>query len=454
LSYGSDETLCQTFGLPFKDIEHYFFQQLMAMTSSFNHHQHHRVIAYAMDLLLCPKPKSEQELLNKTTCPSDKTPSFFDTAKRMKTDFNNIQNEFQCKNFQHVKFQDDPYFARYFVYVWGMLAVAFAAVGIEPKFALFCIQKAEKLALCLSEHIEVLLYKQKVFARFGWFQNETQVFNKLYPILPRISYFYQKTVFVHVWAAIAAVENLIFHSLLIQKMILCPLFSIKKDFITQKIANMKEANDLIKNLQTFLAEIMWKNKKGSYFNDKVQTFVEIVNLFQIMIEEMFNVSSYPMFPMETVAHGLVNLNTKNEEYFSFLKLFLKKNYVFQDYQRDVNSHSVSIGYLTATMDSVENAHFLFTQILLIYCFKKSELVFETKMYELVTNVNLVFEKYNHPRKTLTSKFFETDFLQLPKKPPPTFVNLDDYSTTNVTFDSLLQDKIIVHFIDVGSQLQS
>jgi hypothetical protein len=135
----------------------------------------------------------------------------------------------------------------------------------------------------------------------------------------------------------------------------------------------------------------------------------------------------------------------------FLKLFLYDCYSFEDYEKSLNSRCTDISKSAETIDSIESAQFLFSQVLLIYCFKKHETVFETKMNNLVKKIHLIFEKYNHPRKILTSKFFETEPQQILEKLPSTNVNLDDFSTKDVTLDSFLEDKKIVHFIEMGSK---
>jgi len=455
--YNNNETFYQTIGITCKNIQNYFFQQLMTMTHSFNRHQHHRVIAYAIDLLFCPKFKFEHDFLDKDkqkTVLLDIDQHLYKTSKRMKSEsqLKDKKEKNPDSNLKCVNFKDDPYFARYFVYIWGMLAVALAAVGIEPKFALLCLENAEKLTRCLSEHIEVLLYKQKVFARFGWFQNETHVFQELYTIVPRMSIFYQKTVFCHVWAAVAEIENLIVHALLIKKVTSNKDFrdSLVKKFIEITKNNAKTAFVVIHNLQKLLAEMLWKNQNnGYYIVKKLQVFTAIVELFQIILEETLNYSMSSTFFIKTVAHKLFDLNGKH--FSPFLELFSNNNYSFEDYETELNYFCSDILSTVQTIESIEEAHCLFTQILLILCFKSLNISFNTKMNNLVRKSNVIFEKYNHPRKILTSKFFETELQKLPEKLPPTFVNLDDFSTTGVTLDSFLQDKKIVHFIEMGSK---
>jgi hypothetical protein len=51
---------------------------------------------------------------------------------------------------------------------------------------------------------------------------------------------------------------------------------------------------------------------------------------------------------------------------------------------------------------------------------------------------------------LTSTFFEREPAQIPAKPPPTWVNLDNVSLANITLDSFLENKKIVHFIEKGN----
>jgi hypothetical protein len=215
--------------------------------------------------------------------------------------------------------------------------------------------------------------------------------------------------------------------------------------------NVAEAIDIIKNLKSLLANALWKNQNEFLVVRQIYTFLEICHLFENMINKNFpRYESGPIFSIKAVAHKVSKLNATN--FSPFLKLFSKNDYFIEQFNSELTLCSDMITMKTSTMASVKIAHFLFTNVVLIYGFKKLEPVFQTIMNKLVREMNLIFERYNHPRKTLTSKFFERDLLQFPKKPPPTWVNLDNISTADLNLNSFLQNHTIVHFIEMGSKL--
>jgi hypothetical protein len=215
--------------------------------------------------------------------------------------------------------------------------------------------------------------------------------------------------------------------------------------------NVTKANVIIQQLQNLLTEMLWKNQEDFYFVRKLTKYNVIISIFQYILEKHFHNSlNHPMFSMETVAH---KLRLIGKHYASFLKLFADHDYSYEDYEYYLNNDCKVIAEKTETLDSIEEAHILFSHVFLIACLnvkQKFDTKFQNKKNNLVQKINPVFEKYNNPRKILTSKFFDTQVKSIPENLPPTWVNLDDIATTDVTLDSFFQNKTIVHFIDMGN----
>jgi hypothetical protein len=449
------------------NIEKFFFGKLFDMVYEQKKRAHHKTIAYGFDLLLCNKPISNKEKRDQLAYEVLESEVYFSLKKKQKLE--KIQTRSQKKELEQtqpkeaaellsfqrhrIKFRDHSLFKSYYTYLWGMLAISMASVGIEPKFAVACLKQAEKLVTCFSQEIDVLLYKQKVFAKFGWLTNETQVFQELFKILPRNSNFFMKMLKVHFYASIASIENCIFHTLMIENVItdedfFIPLEPIVAQFADQKTKNLKTAKDILFELKRLLLEILWKIQNVcEYKFHEVEEFMEIVNLYETILECKFHVRrSRKVYDVEAMAFKLKDLD---HHISSFMRAFTEKGFYFQRYSHSFSSHLNRLKWKSATHKPIEKGNVMFSHVILMKCLKSNDTMYDTYSDERCRKANDIFENYNHHRKFMTSTFFETVPECIPKKPPPLQVYLAEFSDLDV--ESFLQDKKILHFIDSGIQ---
>ena len=448
------------------DIETFFSEKLLDMVYEQKKMAHHRTIAYGFDLLLCNKPISIKEKKDQESFRVLESQMLYSLNKKQKlekletksqqdeSEKNNETAELLTFQRNRIKFRDHSAFKSDFTYVWSMLGVSFASVGIEPKYAMACIQKAEKLATCFSQEIDVLLCKQQVFAKFGWLTNETHVFQHLYKIVPRNSRFFLKMLKCHFWACIYAVENCIFHNLIIENVFSDEDFFLPFDptviqFSDQKIENQNEAKEILFSLKKLLLEILWKVQIDFEFPRDIEEWIEIVHLYETILECKFfsGRRSRYVYDVEAMAFKLKNSSL---HYASFLSLYSIKGFSFHRY---VDRLKLNLDYLknvSATNNSIEQGHVIFSHVVLMKCLKFQEETFAAFSDVQCRKTNKIFENYNHPRRFMTNAFFETLSEYIPKKPPPIYVNLDDVvAADDMTLESFLSNKKIVHFINSG-----
>ena len=90
-----------------------------------------------------------------------------------------------------------PIWSKYFLYIWGGLAVTCAHLALPQIFTHACLLNTESLATCFSDEIDVLYYKQQVMAAYGAHEQETVFFEQLVALVPHKSKFFVNATFVH-----------------------------------------------------------------------------------------------------------------------------------------------------------------------------------------------------------------------------------------------------------------
>ena len=87
---------------------------------------------------------------------------------------------------------------KYFLHVWGNLAVSLAKLHIPEYFTLSCLDKMNPT--CFAFEIDAMHFKQQVLAAYEQYDKEEKLFQEMIEIVPTYSAFFRKIVVVHMSA--------------------------------------------------------------------------------------------------------------------------------------------------------------------------------------------------------------------------------------------------------------
>ena len=141
------------------EVKNHFFLILCAMEESMWRGSHHDVLAYGADLLCDPK------------------------------------------------FENHPLLEKYFLFVWGNLAVSLAKLHLPELFPMSCLEKM--IPKCFAFQIDAMHFKQQVMAAYEQYDDEEKIFLELMDLVPTYSAFYRKIVFVHMSATEKKLEDML-----------------------------------------------------------------------------------------------------------------------------------------------------------------------------------------------------------------------------------------------------
>lgn len=119
-----------------------FFNRLVGMTESFSRDRYHETLAYGFDLLA------------------------------------------------QTHFLEYPHIYKYYLYIYGMLAVTLAQMNIEFKWCLAFIKKAQQFMVYHSQRLDIFLYEQMMYSHFNAYNSANKAFVQLFTDLPTNSLFY------------------------------------------------------------------------------------------------------------------------------------------------------------------------------------------------------------------------------------------------------------------------
>ena len=141
------------------EVKNHFFIILCAMEESMWRGSHHEVLAYGADLLCEPK------------------------------------------------FENHPRLEKYFLFVWGNMAVSLAKLHLPEIYPLSCLEKM--IPKCFAFEIDAMHFKQQVMAAYEQYDDEEKIFLELLDLVPTYSAFYRKIVFVHMSATEKRLEDML-----------------------------------------------------------------------------------------------------------------------------------------------------------------------------------------------------------------------------------------------------
>jgi hypothetical protein len=86
----------------------------------------------------------------------------------------------------------NPYWRKYYFFVWGEVAVSLAKLNMPETFAHSCLANMSEFALnCVSFELDTLLYKQKVASAYRQCEQEKKYMKMILSIAPTFAFLSQ-----------------------------------------------------------------------------------------------------------------------------------------------------------------------------------------------------------------------------------------------------------------------
>jgi hypothetical protein len=105
------------------------------------------------------------------------------------------------------KFLSSQVLQKYYLFVWGNMAVSLSKLHVPELFPLSCLEKM--IPQCFAFKIDAMHFKQQVMAAYEQYEEEEELFSQMFEIIPTCSFFFRKIVIVHMSAVQKMVEDML-----------------------------------------------------------------------------------------------------------------------------------------------------------------------------------------------------------------------------------------------------
>ena len=253
---------------------------------------------------------------------------------------------------------------RYLFHVYGMLAASLARLQRPITLAYSCLFKMQECICCEADRLIGKYYTQCVYSNYAMFNDEKKMFKELFVALTPDSSLLQQAVDIHFRTKRMEIENII-------GCILCHIEVSQHTYFLQIERGLK----ITRKLSLLFFKILAMNCTVDPFRAKVQRFVEILKLYQIILENICYKDSSIGRDVEGVYYNLTNKG-RYTQYDMFLNLYVTHvnsnyDYTIGDYRNDLNNRSFWAEESGHVAESIKVADILFTQFILLrllgYC---------------------------------------------------------------------------------------
>jgi hypothetical protein len=340
-------------------VQELFFFKLTGMFQSYTNNRHHETLAYAAELL-----------------------------------YNDV-------------FLGNDYTYRYYLHVWGALAVTCARLHLSPTAVNSCINQMNKFIDYTSEKLDYLYYKQQVHMALGEIKEEMTICKEMMSLVPVASEFHDDTLKTHIQSTLRFVEDIILQ-------VLCwDRFIEKEDVVfpwTEKAELVKIGKKTIKNA----LRLLHKELSQRPYSDYVDIAIEIFNLYKIGLDQ----TAYKTF----IKIKKINYNylLNDHHLFYFTSYYTMDNdYQLNKYQTDMNNYTSRIDQKARILNCEEVGDVAFVHFI---------------MFAILERVNLETDRYFNQALTIYESFNNKRAIDLR--------NYKHWKRPNATTDMIVSDTCI------------
>ena len=216
--------------------------------------------------------------------PEKKSEQFFFRLSAMKKCFQNQANHevlaYASELLTHPEFKNQKFLDKYFLHVWGMMAVSLARMNKNFSFILSCLFQMDDLIEFESEKLDAAWYRQQMASALLWFEEEKKQFRFLIALVPRSSIFFRQTFKLHLETRIKFIENCCLRLIANSE-----LNETEKNTCFETLQN--EFNFIYKELHSLLGK---KNINEDVTFSEFESYFAILDVYKLIVKHFDNSS--------------------------------------------------------------------------------------------------------------------------------------------------------------------
>jgi hypothetical protein len=281
-------------------------------------------------------------------------------------------------------------FQRYFLNVYGIIAVTLAQLNVEYAWCVAFLDKAKELALVLSQTLDILYYQQQMYFHLNHYINEVHAFNRLFKSVPVKSKFHILSFRTHLKCFVHKIENL-----------LCKILCYKHmQNQTEKDRNImlrliRDGEFICQKEKRFIHSCLAIPQTYENVFEFAQTLVQVYTLCLQVVQQTNHV--IPHEKLNMLAYELKKMNDFRGDFFRHMG---QHSYNIAQYHREIEK---SKKHMETSERMIENQHWgdiCFTLFILFSIIDRNS----NRAADWLQDSFKIFKKCNSERARLCQQF--------------------------------------------------
>jgi hypothetical protein len=276
-------------------------------------------------------------------------------------------------------YDEHPFGKKFYLYLWGGLAVTCAKLFLPSIIVSSCLHKASIRLVTLSDQIDFQYYKQQVFSEMDMFEFENIAFLEIMDMGTKQSFIYEQAISVH----LQTLQNKFFKQLVVFYRKFKNNMWYESEYIFVK---KNEFDKCVKKQMRNIHRVLAETKSDSL----IKKCKEYLAMFELIME-LNNVIAF--FENATNIERLHNLFRDIELPIKHFICFWNKHTSLQTYEQDLKDLRRYYERQTRIKNSLPIAHNLTMHYL---CFQFCEFEHLRFKNELFEEIVAIYKKHFHP----------------------------------------------------------
>ena len=285
----------------------------------------------------------------------------------------------------------NPYWRKYYFYVWGEMAVSLAELNLPETFAYSCLEKMKDYEMkSISFELDALLYNQKVASAFGKYELQEMSFNKMMELVPKHSCFFYNSLMVHMQSFKKYVEDLLAKAFAYRKDGEDDFntffgMDVRKSALVRFEDSIEDLLDKHKKLMHKLCATISREKKRVVFEQQLM----LIRLYEeLLMSIKYSYGSQNNWHL--VEASLVTSDCHERHFVSYYKGPVEE----QHYLDKLNEIKQKVEKQTKVVNHQAWAHVCFTHLLMLKAVNMERPNVEEFLYEEALRI---YKIHDHPR---------------------------------------------------------
>ena len=289
---------------------------------------------------------------------------------------------------------------RFFIHVWGLLAVCLAKLKVYNSLIFSCLAEVDKRVIFESDKIDSMYYRQQASAAIGDYTTETKMFTLIFKNVTRYSTFFYMSFLLHIESQLQLIEDLVME-----------MYVLKQIKNTSSLENRTViVYNVIQETRRLLHFFFSKNGYAPKTYPQMFELFDVLSIHELVVDLLLDKKI-----MSFQNRQKVNNITRTLQESKFPLIHFLNSFTFgHDLMQTLDALHNELKITAHCENPILFSHVVFTHAILVKFIQKSGSL------HYATEAKLIYGKTNSHRTVLLHDFMYYDLQSKPKFTLPKF----------------------------------